>query len=39
MKERYLEMAMGGDGTSTSVKELQWMRGTREEEKLSSTRF
>jgi hypothetical protein len=38
MKERYLEIAMGGDGASTSVKELQWMKGTREEENLSSTR-
>jgi len=27
-------MAMGGDGASTSAKELQQMRGAREEERL-----
>jgi len=38
MKERYLEMVMGDDGASTSAKELQLMKGAREEKKLSSTR-
>jgi hypothetical protein len=32
--DRQKEMAMGNNGTSTSAKELQWMRGEREEEKI-----
>jgi hypothetical protein len=34
MRERQKEMAMGNNGTSTSAKELQWMRGAREEERI-----
>jgi len=32
MREK--EMAMGGDGASTSAKELQQMKGIKEEERL-----
>ncbi len=39
MKERYWEMAMGDDGASTSAKELQQMRGPRDEERFYNTRF
>jgi hypothetical protein len=34
MKKKQKEMAMGDNGTSTSAKELQWMKGAREEERL-----
>jgi hypothetical protein len=34
MKERQREMAMGSDGASTSAKDLQQMKITREEERL-----
>jgi hypothetical protein len=34
MRERQKEMAMGGDGASTSAKELQRMKKTREEERF-----
>ncbi len=34
MKKRQKEMAMGDDGASTSVKELQQMKRTRDEERF-----
>jgi len=34
MRERQIEMVMGSNGISTSVKELQQMRGAKEEKRL-----
>jgi hypothetical protein len=34
MKKKQREMAMGDNGASTSAKELQWMKGAKDENRL-----